>query len=140
MSCKTIIWDFDGTLVLHKGLWSGTMMAALDTLISDHNISIERLKPYLHTGFPWHEPEKAHPELSYPGAWWNRMEGYFRTIFEKIGFDDKTASALAQKTHEIYVDEKRYEVFPNTIETLGRLKKQDGRTSFYLIMFRNYQI
>jgi len=36
MSGKAIIWDFDGTLVLHKGLW-------------------------------------------------NRMEGYFKTIFEKVG-------------------------------------------------------
>ena len=46
MSGKANIWDFDGTLVLHKGLWSGTMMAALDKLISDHNISIECLTPY----------------------------------------------------------------------------------------------
>ena len=72
MSVKAIIWDFDVTLVLHKGLWSGTMMAALDTLIRDHNMSVECLTQYLHTGFPWHEAGKAHPELSYPGAWWNR--------------------------------------------------------------------
>jgi len=127
MSVKAIIWDFDGTLVLHKGLWSGTMMAALDTLIRDHNMSVECLTPYLHTGFPWHEAGKAHPELSYPGAWWNRMEGYLETIFEKVGFEEKTASALAQKTHEIYVDEKRYEIFPNSIETLSRLKNAGWR-------------
>jgi len=127
MSTKTIIWDFDGTLVLHEGLWSGTIMVALDELIEHHDISIDYIKPFLSTGFPWHEAEKAHPELSSLSAWWNRMEGYFKTIFEKLGIDDKDALALAKKTHEIYIDEKRYKIFPSTIETLDRLKKSGWR-------------
>jgi putative hydrolase of the HAD superfamily len=68
MSSKAIIWDFDGTLVFHKGLWSSTMMAALDASVKDRNINVEDLKPYWKVGFPWHEPDKAHPELSRPGA------------------------------------------------------------------------
>jgi len=122
MSKKTIIWDFDGTLALHRGLWSGSMIAALDALVKGHKINIEHLKPYLQTGFPWHEPEKSHPELSLPGAWWGKMEKHFMTIFREFGFDEDTSCALAKKTHDIYVDEKRYEVFPNTIKTLNKLK------------------
>lgn len=123
MPTKTVIWDFDGTLVLHEGLWSGTMLAALDELFEHHDISINCIKPFLSTGFPWHEPEKGHPELSSPDAWWNHMEGFLKTIFEKLGIGEKYAIILAKKTHEIYIDEKRYKIFPNTIETLDRIKK-----------------
>lgn len=123
MSIGTIIWDFDGTLVFHEGLWSGTMMAALDEVFEHHDISITSIKPFLSKGFPWHEAEKAHPELSSPGAWWNRMEGFLKTIFEKLGIDEKYALILAKKTHEMYIDEKRYQIFPNTIEILDKLKK-----------------
>ena len=98
------------------------MMAALDELIKDHTIAIDTVKPYLSTGFPWHKAEIAHPELSSPEAWWNYMERYLKTIFEKVGFDGQNSCALAKKTHEIYVDEKRYKIFPNTIETLKKLK------------------
>ena len=47
MSTKTIIWDFDGTLVLHEGLWSGAMMVALNELFDNHDISIDYIKPFL---------------------------------------------------------------------------------------------
>lgn len=123
MLTKTIIWDFDGTLVFHPGLWSGAMMSALDTVFKHHNISIDSIKPFLGTGFPWHEPEKAHPELSSLCSWWNHMENYLETVFEELEIDEKMARVLAKKTHEIYIDEKRYRIFPNTIETLDRLKK-----------------
>jgi putative hydrolase of the HAD superfamily len=124
MATKIIIWDFDGTLVLHDGLWSGAMIAALDELIKDHKIIIDDIKPYLSTGFPWHKAEIAHPELSSQGAWWDYIEKYLKTIFEKVGFDGRTSCILAKKTHEIYVDEKRYKIFPNTIETLRKLKNK----------------
>ncbi len=98
-------------------------MAALEEWSDHTDISVDDIKPFLRTGFPWHEPEKAHPELSLPGAWWNHMEGFFRTVFEKLGIDRRGAQHLARRTHEIYIDEKRYQIFPGTIETLGRLKE-----------------
>jgi putative hydrolase of the HAD superfamily len=79
MSSKAILWDFDGTLVV-RNRWSGAMVAALDASVAGHGVSVENLKPYLRSGFPWHEPEKAHPELSAPGAWWAKMEKYFENI------------------------------------------------------------
>lgn len=122
MSTRTIIWDFDGTLVLHEGLWSGTMMVALNELVEHNDVSIDSIKPFLSSGFPWHESHIAHPELSAYGAWWNRMEEYLKTVFEKLGFDEQKALLLAKRTHELYIDEKRYKVFPNTIETLNKLR------------------
>ena len=134
MSSKAIIWDFDGTLVLHKGLWSGTMLAALDASINNHNLTIDKLKPYLQSGFPWHEPEKAHPELSQHGAWWAKMEKHFEDIYTDLGFDKNVSIALSKKTHEIYVDEKRYEIFPKTIETLYKLK----RSGWFNVILSNH--
>jgi putative hydrolase of the HAD superfamily len=42
--------------------------------------------------------------------------------YSELGFDRKISVSLAKKTHKIYADERRYEVFPNTLETLKRLK------------------
>jgi putative hydrolase of the HAD superfamily len=122
MTNKVIIWDFDGTLALHKGLWSGTMLAALDMSFDTHNVTIDSIKPYLQSGFPWHEPYKAHPELSTPSAWWSKMERYFENIYYDLGFDRNNSIMLARRTHDIYIDENRYSVFPGTINTLSNLK------------------
>ncbi|MCL2772015.1 MAG: HAD family hydrolase [Oscillospiraceae bacterium] len=127
MSQKTILWDFDGTVALHLG-WGTTMMTVIDEMVQNHDISIHDIRPRMRSGYydpviyPWHEPEKAHPELSSPAVWWQYMDMNLKMVFEDLGFNSDMSCKLAQRTHELYIDAKRYKVFPNTIETLRRLK------------------
>jgi putative hydrolase of the HAD superfamily len=47
-----ILWDFDGALAYRDGMWSGTLFSVLKK--NKINILLEDIKPYLTTGFTWH--------------------------------------------------------------------------------------
>ena len=66
-SKPTIFWDFDGTLV-PTPKWSTSLVKELDILHPGHGITREQISAFLHEGFPWHTPERYHPELSSPEA------------------------------------------------------------------------
>jgi putative hydrolase of the HAD superfamily len=69
---RLIIWDFDGTLAHRRGEtgWSILLAEALEAEDPGHGHSADTFRPHLREGFPWHQPEIAHPELCEPEAWW----------------------------------------------------------------------
>lgn len=74
MGKKAILWDFDGTLAYREGLWSGCLAEVLQEWEPAAGITRDDVRPLLHNGFPWHAPDRAHPELSTPEAWWEVVE------------------------------------------------------------------
>ena len=61
---RLLIWDFDGTLgYRHGGAWSASMLEVLQRQLPGIGATADHFRPYLQTGFPWHHPERPHPEI-----------------------------------------------------------------------------
>lgn len=83
---KYLIWDFDGTLAYHRrGLWGGVLLDLLSEAAPDLRVRREDIRPHLAAGFPWHAPERAHPELDTPEKWWDDLNPVFERAFIAVG-------------------------------------------------------
>jgi putative hydrolase of the HAD superfamily len=116
----TILWDFDGTLVEGPG-WGKTLIRTLDEHYPGHCITHEQIRAFLHEGFPWHNPEKAHPELSTPVAWWAFLEAILARAYQSVGFNIDESRQLAQLAHELILDPNGYTLSEETIPALKHL-------------------
>jgi putative hydrolase of the HAD superfamily len=101
---RAILWDFDGTLAHRPGMWRGCLVETLDEHEAGHTVCADDLIPFLRDGFPWHAPDVAHPELSTPKAWWDRVEALLASAYAQVGVAPARARELARLAHERYVD------------------------------------
>ena len=120
---KVVLWDFDGTLAHRPGLWGACMVETLDECRPGHGHTLEAVRPLLRNGFPWHEPDRAHPELSVPDEWWRRVGAVLACAYLRLGFDAPEAEELARRTRDRYVDGGiAWSVFPDSVPALERLR------------------
>ncbi|MBO2455968.1 HAD family hydrolase [Actinomadura violacea] len=118
-----IIWDFDGTLAERPGLWSGCLLEIISDHDPHHGISRSEIAALMHTGFPWHTPERPHPQLCEPNAWWREMTSLLASVLHRLGFSPTTARQLASRVHEHYIDAGiGWRVFPEVRHELQRLR------------------
>ena len=122
-----LIWDFDGTLAYQEGKWSGAMLAAMNELAPGHGLTLKDVRPLMHSGFPWDEPEKLHPELTDPQAWWTFLEAYLVRVALALGFTGDQAQRIARRVHRVQADSRSYHLYPDTLATLDRLKREGYR-------------
>jgi putative hydrolase of the HAD superfamily len=122
---KVVFWDFDGTLVRRP--WRGALVETLDRHEPGHGVSADAFRPHLRDRFPWHEPERPHPELSTPEAWWARIEQLLAVAFAAVGFSPPRAAELASLAHDQYVDPDAYVVFDDTRPALEGLAEAGWR-------------
>jgi putative hydrolase of the HAD superfamily len=122
-----LIWDFDGTLAYQEGKWSGAMLAAMDELAPGHGLTLKDVRPLMSSGFPWDKPEKLHPELTDPQAWWAFLEAYLMRVALTLGFNEDQARRIARQVHHVQADCRSYHLFPDTQATLDRLKSEGYR-------------
>lgn len=125
-SQKTILWDFDGTLIQFAS-WRGALMAVLDELEPGHNIDQEQIRPFLRDGFPWHKPDEPHLHLSTPDAWWANLEPLFMRAYQGVGFTAERAQILAKHVRKHMLDPGRYIMFDDTMPVLKCLKENGWR-------------
>lgn len=125
-SLPTILWDFDGTLVEGPG-WSKTLLRVLDNNYPGHGVTREQIRAFLLKGFPWHNPEKPHPELSSPATWWSFVEAILSRAYQGVGYSSNESKRLAQLAHELLLDPRGYTLFEDTIPTLQRLSNRGWR-------------
>ncbi len=118
-----MFWDFHGTLAEEPGGWPGTLAETLDRYSPGHGVDPEELRSFLRDGFPWHRPEKPHPELSNSDLWWERLEPVFAKAFESVGIEAAKGHELARKVRAVYVRPRRYRLFDDSLETLRSLRK-----------------
>jgi len=130
----TVFWDFDGTLV-RGPRWGLTMMRVLDENCPDHGISREQLRPYLQEGFPWHNPERYHPELCSPEAWWAYLESLLSRVYQNVGFSTDESKKLARQAHKLQLDPSGYVPFEETIPTLKRLSERGWQ---HIVLTNNF--
>jgi len=129
-----LFWDFDGTLVYSNSLWTGSVYKALDLNLSDNNITIEEIRPYMQTGFTWHTPENDYTE--YTGeSWWELMFKRFSTVYQKLGIEKGKADFISTKTKDIVLDINNYIIYDDTVSTLQTCK-QAGYDNY--ILSNNY--
>jgi len=127
VSSKVVLWDFDGTLAWRDGLWRSALSAALDSLEPGHGIDPSRLRGRLSDGFPWHEPDRPHPELSDPDRWWARIEARLARAFEEVGYRSPRSLELAHHARHAFLAPASYQVFGDTIPTLNRIATHGWR-------------
>ena len=103
---RLLIWDFDGTLAHRRDEtgWSILLAEALDAAEPGHPHSAETFRPHLRDGFPWHQPEVAHPELCEPEAWWASVRPALGRAYEAAGYEPARALELAAAAQRLYVD------------------------------------
>lgn len=118
----TVFWDFDGTLAYRKGSWSGALLQALQKKGIEHNLKREDFRPFLRSGFPWHNPEKNHLHLSTPKEWWNVIEKIFIQAYIHLRFSLEQAKELAELACKLYIDPKSFHLYDGAIRTLGKLE------------------
>ena len=119
---KYLIWDFDGTLGYRTGMWSGAAMEVLQSVVPESNVSREQLRPFLQNGFPWHQPDQPHPEISTRDEWWNRLDPIFeRAFMQGAGLDRQHAQILAQQIRDVYPHPANWHLYDDTILTLEAL-------------------
>ncbi|HEY3551442.1 MAG TPA: HAD family hydrolase [Gaiellaceae bacterium] len=121
---RLLIWDFDGTLAHRRGEtgWSILLAEALDAEEPGHAHSGDTFRPHLRDGFPWHQPEVAHPELCEPEAWWASVRPVLSRAYEAAGYAPARALELADAARRLYVDPQvGWALFDDTLPALARL-------------------
>jgi putative hydrolase of the HAD superfamily len=113
-----ILWDFDGTLAYRDGMWSGTLFSVLEK--NNINISLEKIKPYLTSGFTWHNPQLSHKEIFKGKSWWEYYENYFENIFVKLGIQTEMAIELSKQIRIEYMDKTKWHIYNNVIKALEK--------------------
>ncbi|WP_242905051.1 HAD family hydrolase [Actinomadura terrae] len=118
-----VVWDFEGTLAERPGLWAGCMLEVLRAEEPDLRIGLADIAAHMHVGFPWHTPDRPHPHLCDPGAWWEAMNELLAGVLHRLGYPPERARPLAARTGERYMDASvSWRVFPEAVRALQRLK------------------
>ena len=119
---KAIIWDFDETLARRSGGWRHMLIDAVDVESPGHGITASDVEPGLRRGFPWHDWERAHPELSDPDRWWANLRPVLRGALEQAGVGESVAERASTRARSEYVRPDRWSLFPDTEAALDRLR------------------
>jgi putative hydrolase of the HAD superfamily len=130
----TIFWDFDGTLVLTPK-WSTSLVKALDILNPGHDVTREQIRAFLHEGFSWHTPERYHPELSSPEAWWAFVRPVLANAVLKVGYSDSDSSRAAEIAQEYILNPETYIPYDDALPVLLDLYEKGWR---HFILSNNY--
>ena len=119
---KLLIWDFDGTLGYQKrGYFSESILQVIRETNPETTITVEQIRPYLHDGFPWHSPEKPHPDICTADQWWERLYPVFQRAFEAAGLDASQASENSRKVRAVYTETGSWVLYDDTFPVLQRL-------------------
>ena len=124
--CKTILWDFDGTLGRRELRWSGCMAAAVAEIDPSLAVAEEAVRPLLAQGYPWHEPEVTHCGID-ADEWWERLLPVLSGAAEALGLPPERAAACAARVRETYVDPAGFRLFDDVLPVLGELRKEGWR-------------
>ncbi len=125
MCRKVLLWDFDGTLGYRRnGMWSAAIRDAILDMEPGSAVAVQDIRQHLQRGFPWHQPEVAHPELNEPDVWWaNLKESVLIRACMSLGFSRHQARELAEIARAKYVDASRWALFDDVLPALPMLSE-----------------
>jgi len=124
---KYLIWDFDGTLGYREGgMWTLTLLEIVQRAMPELDITPEQLRELLR-GYPWHTPERAHPELDTADAWWSALDPVFTHALTSIGVPEELTGEMVKEFRPLYTDLSRWRLFPDTLPVLEELSPTGWR-------------
>lgn len=126
-SDRVLLWDFDGTLAERPGMWSGALLEVLDEQQPGHGLTRAKIASVLSSGFPWHNPATAHPELADADAWWSHVIQVVSKALTRLGMAPGRAASAARLMRSVYPALNRWCLFDDTIPTLTRLSESGWR-------------
>ncbi len=119
---RYLLWDFDGTLGYRDGgAWTAALLETLDFALPEHAITLEQLRLYTQTGFPWHQPEHPHLHLTSTAAWWEALYPVLARAYMGVGLDESLARALARQFRAVYLNLNRWRLFDDVLPALDTL-------------------
>jgi len=124
---RTIIWDFDGTLAERREGWSGAIVETIRHADPSSRVTPAQIRDSIRTGFPWHAPDRHHPELAHPDAWWATLVPLFEKAMKGVGLAENVARRLAEEVRERYLHPREWYVFDDTFSTLDHLSEAGWR-------------
>ena len=87
-------------------------------------VSREDLRRHPRTGFPWHVPELAHPDLDTPQKWWDALFRVLERAYVAAGVAPGLARELPARVRENFVDPAQWRVFPDVFRALDGLSSR----------------
>lgn len=124
---RVLLWDFDGTLAQRPGHWSGAILEALDASLPGHGYQRAKIAAAMATGYPWHQPDIAHPHLSDPQAWWEHMSAVLASALTGLGLGQSDARGATALVRDRYTDPAGWQLYPDTIPALTELSRRGWR-------------
>lgn len=118
---KYLIWDFDGALAYRPEGWMGALLEVLGEEMPGCEVDRDALRSSLRTGFPWHAPDKPHPELVAADCWWEGLTPVLVRAFAAVGVDVATALVLVERVPLVYANPQRWRLYEDTVSTLRLL-------------------
>lgn len=124
--CKTVLWDFDGTLGYRPRRWAECVVDAVAEVVPDLHVTVEMVIPHLARGYPWHDPETAHCGID-ADTWWERLAPVLAGAAEAVGVAPKNALAAAAGVRRRYVDPSGFRLYDDVLPVLGELRRDGWR-------------
>lgn len=126
MTSSVVFWDFDGTLARRDDLWAGALLDALTVVDPKANVTLDRLRPGLSTGFPWHTPDEV-VDARTPDGWWWSLRPTFLAAYHGAGVHPSTARAAADRVREEFYRQDAWELIDGSLEALSTTRSAGYR-------------
>jgi putative hydrolase of the HAD superfamily len=119
---RVILWDFDGTLGYRSGgAWTASTWEVLHQEEPGCRVTQEQLRPYMLSGFPWHEPELPHPHIKTADEWWATYQKQITEAYLGVGFVSQRAQELSSFFRQTYLSLDKWRVYDDAIPVLESL-------------------
>ncbi len=112
-----LLWDFDGTLGARNGRWSTAIQAAASEA-GYPDISLERIRSGLKSGFPWHTPEVGHTYQS-ADDWWHDLYPVIESAALGAGVRAADVHTVARVTRHHFLDPSTWRLYDDSISALS---------------------
>jgi putative hydrolase of the HAD superfamily len=123
-----ILWDFDGTLGRRTSGWSGALLEVLHSHGIGAAVTANDLRPFLATGYRWHNHHLKNHARTSPELWWRELEPFFERAFrEGAGIPEPESLRLAKQVRTAYVNPSQFSLFPDVHQTLTALSAKGWR-------------
>lgn len=122
---KTIIFDFDGTLVYSPSMWNISIAKAMDEVTgrSFDPVEIRKIARY---GYPWEHYENDNHDKTNEN-FWPFMEKHFQYVCSHFGFNDAECKAIAPEVRKYIMRIENYNIYPDTLETIEKCREKGYR-------------
>ena len=116
---RFVVWDFDGTLAHRPEQWSGAVLAAVRAAGLACSATAAEVRPFLQSGFPWHQHHIVRAGEQAPDAWWSALNPVFEyAICALTGVAPAVAEEVAGRVRGIYTDPRTWILYADTVGAL----------------------